>query len=209
MARYIGSVCRLCRREGAKLFLKGDRCYSDKCAMEKRAFPPGMHGSSFRQKLSEYGVMLREKQKVKRIYGMLEKQFRKTATEAARLRGVTGENLLKLLERRLDNVIYRMGFASSRNEARQIVNHGHVTLNGRKANIPSMLVKVNDVIAVRATSKDLAVIKQSLESARRRGACSWIEVDADKLTGKILGEPKREELTLPMQEQLIVELYSR
>jgi len=209
LARYIGSVCRLCRREGAKLFLKGDRCYSDKCAMEKRAFPPGMHGSSFRQKLSEYGVMLREKQKVKRIYGMLEKQFRKTATEAARLRGVTGENLLKLLERRLDNVIYRMGFASSRNEARQIVNHGHVTLNGRKANIPSMLVKVNDVIAVRATSKDLAVIKQSLESARRRGACSWIEVDADKLTGKILGEPKREELTLPMQEQLIVELYSR
>lgn len=209
MARYRESVCRLCRREGSKLFLKGDRCFSEKCAVEKRAFPPGQHGQKFRGKLSEYGVMLREKQKVKRIYGMLEKQFRANAAEAARLRGRTGDNMLALLERRLDNVIYRMGFASSRSEARQIVGHGHVTLNGKKANIPSMMVRVNDVIAVRDTSKNHPVIKLAIEASRRKGSSSWIEVDHDKLTGKIVGEPKREELTLPMQEQLIVELYSR
>jgi len=177
--------------------------------MEKRGYPPGQHGSSFRGKLSEYGGMLREKQKVKRIYGMLEKQFRKNLAEAARVKGLTGENMLKQLERRLDNVVYRMGFAASRREARQIVSHGHILLNGRQATIPSILVKTNDVVAVREKSKSHPQVKAALEAAKRRGACSWVEVDADKRTGKILSEPNREELTLPIQEQLIVELYSR
>lgn len=192
-----------------KLFLKGDRCYTDKCAIEKRGYPPGAHGSSYRQKQSEYGLQLREKQKVKRIYGLLEKQFRRLFAEASRKKGMTGENLLMLLERRLDNVVYRMGFAASRNEARQIVRHGHILLNDRKADIPSMLVKVNDVVSVREKSRQNAQIKTAMEAARRKGTTGWVEVDPAKLSGKVVAEPKREELTLPMQEQLIVELYSR
>jgi small subunit ribosomal protein S4 len=209
LARYIGSVCRLCRREGIKLFLKGDRCFTDKCAVEKRAYPPGQHGSSFRQKQSEYGTQLREKQKVKRIYGLLEKQFRRLVKEATRRKGRTGEILLMLLEKRLDNVVYRMGFAGSRNEARQIVKHGHILLNGKKADIPSIQVRVNDEIAVKEASRGHPQIQTALEAARRKGTISWVEVDPAKLSGKVMGEPKREELTLPIQEQLIVELYSR
>ena len=209
MARYIGSVCRLCRREGIKLFLKGDRCYTDKCAIEKRAYPPGQHGSSFRQKQSEYGTQLREKQKVKRIYGLLENQFRRLVREASRRKGRTGENLLMLLEKRLDNVVYRMGFAASRNEARQIVKHGHILVNGKKADIPSIQIRLNDEISVREKSHGHGPILSALEAARRKGTISWVEVDTAKLSGKVLGEPKREELTLPIQEQLIVELYSR
>ncbi len=209
MARYLGSVCRLCRREGLKLFLKGDRCYTDKCAIEKRAYPPGAHGASFRQKQSEYGLQLREKQKVKRIYGVLEKQFRRIFAEASRRGGITGENLLVLLEKRLDNVVFRMGFASSRNEARQVVRHGHIQLNGHKADIPSMLVRVEDVVSVREKSRKSPQIKNAMEAARRKGTTGWVEVDMNQFTGKIVAEPNREELTLPIQEQLIVELYSR
>ena len=192
-----------------KLFLKGDRCFTDKCAIEKRAYPPGQHGSSFRQKQSEYGTQLREKQKVKRIYGMLEKQFRRVVAEAARRKGPTGENLLMLLEKRLDNVVYRMGFASSRSEARQIVRHGHIRLNGRKADIPSMLVRVNDEITIQDKSRKHPHIVQAMEAARRKGTISWVEVDPAKFTGKVMTDPKREDVTLPIQEQLIVELYSR
>ncbi|MBI3994028.1 MAG: 30S ribosomal protein S4 [Candidatus Lambdaproteobacteria bacterium] len=209
MARYLGPVCRLCRREGMKLFLKGDRCYTDKCAIEKRSYPPGVHGSGFRQKQSEFGNQLREKQKVKRIYGMLEKQFRRIFTEAARRRGMTGEKLLQLLESRLDNVVYRMGFASSRNEARQLVRHGHFQVNGHKANVPSMQLKVNDEIAVRERSRKIQQIKNAIEAARRKGTSGWIEIDPDNFKGKIVAEPKRDEITLPIQEQQIVELYSR
>ena len=209
MARYLGSVCRLCRREGMKLFLKGDRCFTDKCAIEKRSYPPGAHGSSFRQKQSEYGLQLREKQKVKRIYGMLEKQFRRFFTQASKKKGMTGENLLLLLEKRLDNVVYRMGFASSRNEARQIVRHGHIELNGRRADIPSMLVRVKDQVAVREKSRTNPHIKNAMEAARRKGTTGWVEVDLEKFIGRIVAEPIREEMTLPIQEQLIVELYSR
>ncbi len=209
MARYLGSVCRICRREGLKLFMKGDRCYTDKCAIEKRAYPPGAHGSRYRQKQSEYGLQLREKQKVKRMYGLLEKQFRRLFGEASRKKGISGENLLVLLERRLDNVVYRMGFASSRNEARQIVRHGHILLNDRKADIPSILVKVSDVVSVREKSRKNVQMKNAMEAARRKGTTGWVEVDPAKFTGKIVADPKREELTLPMQEQLIVELYSR
>lgn len=209
MARYLGSVCRICRREGLKLFLKGDRCYTDKCAIEKRAYPPGAHGSRYRQKQSEYGLQLREKQKVKRIYGLLEKQFRRLFVEASRKKGITGENLLILLERRLDNVVYRMGFASSRNEARQIVRHGHILLNGHKADIPSMLVNKDDVVTIREKSRQSGQIKNAMEAARRKGTTGWVEVDPAKFSGKIVADPRREEMTLPMQEQLIVELYSR
>ncbi|MCH8843220.1 MAG: 30S ribosomal protein S4 [SAR324 cluster bacterium] len=209
MARYIGAVCRHCRREGLKLFLKGDRCFTDKCAIEKRAFPPGAHGSSFRHKQSEYGSQLREKQKVKRIYGVLEKQFRRTLTEAARRKGLTGENLLMLLEKRLDNVVYRMGFAASRNEARQIVRHGHILLNGKKASIPSIQVNLNDTVSVRDKSRKHPQILSALEAARRKGTTKWVEVDLNEFTGKMMSDPKRDDLTLPIQEQLIVELYSR
>ena len=192
-----------------KLFLKGDRCYTDKCAIEKRNYPPGAHGSGYRQKQSEYGLQLREKQKVKRLYGVLEKQFRRLFSEASRKKGITGENLLMLLERRLDNVVYRMGFASSRNEARQIVRHGHILLNEGKADIPSMLVKVNDVVSVRESSRKHPHIKNAMDAALRKGTTGWVEVDMNKFTGKIVAEPIREEMTLPIQEQLIVELYSR
>ena len=209
MARYLGSVCRLCRREGMKLFLKGDRCFTDKCAIEKRSYPPGAHGSNFRQKQSEFGLQLREKQKVKRIYGMLEKQFRRFFAQASKKKGMTGENLLMLLEKRLDNVVYRMGFASSRNEARQIVGHGHIELNGKRADIPSMLVRVKDLVAVREKSRTNPHIKNAMEAARRKGTTGWVEVDLEKFIGRIVAEPIREEMTLPIQEQLIVELYSR
>ncbi|MDH5752583.1 MAG: 30S ribosomal protein S4 [Deltaproteobacteria bacterium] len=209
MARYIGAVCRQCRRENAKLFLKGDRCYTDKCAIEKRSYPPGQHGAGFRQKISEYGGQLREKQKVKRIYGVLEKQFRRLFVEAARRKGMTGENLLFLLEKRLDNVVFRLGFASSRKEARQIVSHGHITINGRKATVPSIQVRLNDEVSVREKSRKHPQVLGAMEAARRKGVSSWLEVDPKTFTGKVVGEPKREELTLPIEEQMIVELYSR
>lgn len=209
MARYIGPVCRLCRREGMKLFLKGDRCYTDKCAIEKRSFPPGQHGSSFRRKISEFGQQLREKQKVRRIYGMLERQFSKFFKEANRRPGMTGQNLLRLLELRLDNAVYRVGFASSRAEARQIVTHGHIRINGKKATIPSMQVRLNDEISVREKSRKIPQIVSAMEAALRKGTSGWLQIDAKNFSAKVVSEPKREEITLPIQEQLIVELYSR
>lgn len=209
MARYRGSVCRLCRREVQKLYLKGDRCYSDKCAVERRAFPPGQHGQSRRGKMSDYGLQLREKQKVKRIYGLAEKQFKLTYKRAARMKGVTGHNLLMLLELRLDNVVYRLGFASSRAQARQWVRHGHILVNGRRVDIPSARVKVGDVVAVREKSRKIPQIVESLEAVARRTVPSWLELDAENFSGTVKALPSREELTMPMQEQLIVELYSR
>ncbi len=209
MARYRGSVCRLCRREVQKLYLKGDRCYSDKCAVERRAFPPGQHGQSRRGKMSDYGLQLREKQKVKRIYGLAEKQFKLTYKRAARMKGVTGHNLLMLLELRLDNVVYRLGFASSRAQARQWVRHGHVQVNGRRVNIPSARVKPGDVVSVREKSRKIPQIVESLEAVARRTVPTWLELDAENFSGTVKALPSREELTMPMQEQLIVELYSR
>lgn len=208
MARYIGSVCRLCRREGLKLFLKGERCYSDKCAVERRSYPPGQHGQG-RTKVSEYGTQLREKQKVKRLYGLLEKQFRGTFAEADRQKGITGENLLRLLERRLDNMVYRMGFASSRNEARQLIRHNHFLVNGKKVNIPSYVLKTGDVLQVRDSSRNLIRIQESLEAVQRRGVPSWLELDKENFKCVVKTLPVREELTLPIREQLIVELYSK
>jgi small subunit ribosomal protein S4 len=192
-----------------KLFLKGDRCYTDKCAIEKRSYPPGQHGSSFRRKISEFGQQLREKQKVKRIYGMLEKQFRRFFAEAERRKGMTGENLLRLMELRLDNAVYRVGFASSRAEARQIVRHGHIRVNGKKASIPSMTVRLNDEISVREKSRKIPQIVSAMEASLRKGTSSWLQIDAKSFSAKVVSEPKREEITLPIQEQLIVELYSR
>ena len=209
MARYTDSVCRLCRREGTKLFLKGERCYTDKCAIEKRNQPPGMHGKGFRSKHSEFGIQLREKQKVKRIYGMLEKQFRRFFATADRKKGMSGENMLMLLEKRLDNVVYRMGFASSRSQARQLVNHGHVLLNQKKAHTPSIIVQPKDVITIREKSRKHPHLNDALAIASQRPQPSWIEVDLAKFQGEVVSEPKREEITLPIQEQLIVELYSR
>lgn len=209
MARYRGSVCRLCRRETEKLYLKGDRCFSDKCAVERRAFPPGQHGQRRRSKVSDYGLQLREKQKVKRMYGLAEKQFKLTYKRAAGLRGVTGHNLLMLLETRLDNVVYRLGFAGSRAQARQLVRHGHITVGDRRVNIPSARVKVDDVIAVREKSRENQAIKQALEAVARRTVPGWLELDPASFSGTVKALPTREELTMPMQEQLIVELYSR
>ncbi len=206
MARYTGPSCRLCRREGEKLYLKGDRCYSDKCAMNKRATAPGQHGTG-RKKLSNYGVQLREKQKVKRYYGLLENQFRNIYDTAEKLEGITGENFLRLLELRLDNVVYRMGLASSRKEARQLVTHGHFTLNGRKADIPSMTLKVGDVIAVREKSLSSQKFKDMMEKSVT--SPNWIESDIEKLEGKIIAKPSREDIDLPVEEHLIIELYSR
>ncbi|MFO7155219.1 MAG: 30S ribosomal protein S4 [Pseudomonadota bacterium] len=208
MARYIGPVCRLCRRENLKMYLKGDRCYTDKCAIERRPYPPGQHGQN-RVKFSEYGVQLREKQKVKRIYGILERQFRLYYERASRKKGKTGEILLQLLEQRLDNVVFRMGFADTRAEARQLVRHSHVTVNGRKVNIPSYQVRVGDRISIREKSRKIERIQQALEAVDRRGVPSWLEVDKEKFEGVVKGLPVREELTLPIQEQLIVELYSK
>jgi small subunit ribosomal protein S4 len=202
-------VCRLCRRETQKLYLKGDRCYSDKCAVERRAYPPGQHGQSRRTKMSDYGLQLREKQKVKRMYGLAEKQFRLTYKRGAAMKGVSGHNLLFLLEGRLDNVVYRLGFASSRTQARHWVRHGHIELNGRRTNIPSARVKVGDVVSVRERSRKVEAIRQSLEAVARRTVPSWLELDPEQFKGEVKALPNREELTMPMQEQLIVELYSR
>lgn len=208
MARYTDSACRICRRENLKLFLKGDRCYSDKCAFERRSYAPGQHGQR-RPKLSDYGVQLREKQKVKRMYGLLEKQFRSYFEKAERQKGITGTNLLVLLERRLDNIIFRLGFASSRNQARQLVRHNHFAINSQKVNIPSYLVKVDDVITLRENSRKTQSILDSMETVARRGVPAWLELDKDNFTGVVKAFPTREDLTMPIQEQLIVELYSK
>ncbi|MDR3629282.1 MAG: 30S ribosomal protein S4 [Desulfocapsaceae bacterium] len=209
MARNIGISCRSCRREGLKLYLKGDRCYSDKCAFERRAFGPGQHGQSKFKKLSDYAVQLREKQKVKTMYGMLEGQFRLAFQKADSQKGVTGENLLVLLERRLDNTIFRLGIASSRKQARQLVRHKHILLNGKKANIPSFLVSAGDEITVKEKSRTNALIIENLEAVARRGVPSWLELDKDNFKAKVKLLPNREELTMPVQEHLIVELYSK
>ncbi len=208
MARYRGSVCRLCRREGTKLFLKGDRCFSEKCAIEKRAYPPGVHGQG-RVRFSDFGVQLREKQKVKRMYGLLEKQFRSTFDQAAGMKGRTGENLLLLLERRLDNVIYRSGYATSRAEARQLVKHGHFRLDGRKVQTPSILVKAGMKLGLRERSQKVERVKAALETLESKSVPQWIEVDQESQQAVIKQLPVREDITLPIDEQLIVELYSR
>jgi len=209
MARYIGPVCRLCRREGMKLFLKGERCYTEKCAIEKRNFAPGQHGKTRKSKLVGYGVQLREKQKVKRIYGVLEDQFRRYFEQAERTRGITGETLLQLLERRLDSVAYRLGFGTSRAQARQLVRHGHFTVNGRKVNIPSYSVKPGDVVAVRQSSRKNAVILHALEEVKGRGVPEWLTFDGEAMSATIGSVPTRAQINLPVQEQLIVELYSK
>lgn len=209
MARYVGPVCRLCRREGMKLFLKGERCYTEKCAIEKRNFPPGQHGKSRRAKLAGYGVQLREKQKVKRIYGVLEDQFRRYFESAERQRGITGETLLQLLERRLDNVVYRLGLATSRSQARQLVRHGHFQVNGRKVDIPSYSVRPGDIIGVRQTSQKSPTILHAIEEVKGRGIPEWLQFDEGQTTGRIVSLPTREQINLPVQEQLIVELYSK
>ena len=209
MARYTGPVCRLCRREGTKLFLKGAKCFTDKCPIEKRNFAPGQHGKDRKAKVVGYGLQLREKQKAKRIYFTLEKQFRNYFEKAARAQGVTGERLLQQLERRLDNVAYRLGFASSRRQARQLVRHGHVTVNGKKVNIPSYQVNVGEEIAVKEKSKNLVVIQGAKEFSSHQPAPAWLAVDHEKLTGRIQALPKREDVNLPLNEQLIVELYSK
>ena len=209
MARYTGPVCRLCRREDMKLFLKGDRCYTDKCGFERRAYAPGQHGQARKRKISNYGEQLREKQKVKRIYGIAERQFRGYYYKASRLKGVTGENLLVLLERRLDNIVYRLGFASDHAEARQLVRHGHFTINGKKVNIPSYLVRARDVVQVREASQKMARINEALAAVDRRGVPQWIQMDKDNFRGAIAQLPSREDVTLPIREQLIIELYSK
>lgn len=207
MARYTDAVCRLCRREGMKLYLKGERCYTDKCAINKRNMPPGQHGAS-RKKMSNYGIQLREKQKAKRFYGVLESQFRKYFEMADKQAGITGENLLRILESRLDNMVYRLGFASSRAQARQLVVHGHFTVNGTKVDIPSYLVKVGDVVAVKEKSKSSDKFKGLAESFNG-SVPNWLSVDMEKLEGKIVSLPSREDIDLPIAENLIVELYSR
>ena len=209
MARYTGSVCRLCRRENLKLFLKGDRCYSDKCAFDRRGYPPGQHGQRRRGKISDYGIQLREKQKVKRIYGLGEKQFRLFFEKADRQKGITGANLLILLECRLDSVVYRAGFVNSRTQGRHFVRHGHFLVNGKKVNIPSCQIRVGDMIEVREKSRNVQAITDALDAVVRRGVPQWIELDRENMKGKIKSFPVREDLTMPMQEQLIVELYSK
>ena len=206
MARYTGPSCKLCRREGQKLYLKGDRCYSDKCALNRRQTAPGQHGAK-RGKLSGYGTQLREKQKVKRFYGVLETQFRSTYDRAEKMKGITGENLLQLLELRFDNIVYRLGFANSRKEARQFVTHGHFIVNGRKADIPSMTLSVGDVIQLKDKSKSSDKFKALTEASRT--APNWLSVDLEKMEGKITALPVRDNIDLPIEEHLIVELYSR
>lgn len=208
MARYTGADCRLCRREGVKLFLKGDRCYSDKCGVERRPYAPGQAGKK-RPRDSEYRIQLREKQKAKRIYGLLEKQFRGYYKIATRMPGITGENLLRLLESRLDNVVYRLGFAASRDEARQLVRHGHFAVNGGRVDIPSFRVRPGQVIAVVDKSKELTVLKAAMISSSKIEIPGWLEVDVEKLVGKVLSLPNREQIDAPVREQLIVELYSK
>ena len=208
MARYTGASCRQCRREGMKLFLKGERCHTEKCAIETRTYAPGQHGQG-RKKVSGYGLQLREKQKVKRIYGVLETQFRNLYERADKMPGITGENLLTLLERRLDNVVYRMGLASSRKEARQLVTHGHFTLNGNKVDIPSLTVKANDVIAVKETSKSSAKFKALVEANASKVAPKWLDANLEGMTAKVVAMPTREDIDLEIAEHLIVELYSK
>ena len=209
MARNIGAACRRCRRENLKLYLKGDRCYSDKCSFERRAFGPGQHGQSRFKKQSDYAIQLREKQKVKSMYGMLESQFRLYFKKADSQKGVTGENLLILLERRLDNTVFRLGFAASRNQARQLVRHKHFLVNGKKVDIPSFLISVNDVISLKEKSRANASINENIEAVARRGVPSWLELDKDNYKATVKAAPNREELTMPINEQLIVELYSK
>ena len=208
MARYTEAVCRLCRKEGMKLFLKGDRCYTDKCGIVKRAYAPGQHGQR-RKKFSEYGLQLREKQKARRFYGVLEKQFRNYFHEADRQKGITGENLVRLLERRLDNVIYRLGLAGSRPEARQLVRHGHVTVNNKKVDIPSYLLKVGDEVGIREKSKASPKFKDIAEAAMHKTSPAWLEADKENLRGRVVAMLSREDIDLPLEEHLIVELYSR
>lgn len=208
MARYIGPACRLCRREGTKLFLKGSRCLTEKCAIDRRSYPPGQHGQG-RQRFSEYSLQLREKQKLKRIYGLLERQFRQYFYRADQRKGVTGENLLVMLESRLDNVVYRLGFASSRKQSRMLVRQNHFSVNGRPVNIPSFLVNINDVVEVREGSREILPIKDAMEGAGARNIPSWLEMDKAQLKGSIKARPSKEEIALPVNEQLVVELYSR
>jgi small subunit ribosomal protein S4 len=208
MARYTGPVCRLCRREGMKLFLKGERCYTEKCAIEKRNMPPGQHGRRRASKMVGYGVQLREKQKVKRTYGVLEDQFRRYFEMADRTRGITGETLLQLLERRFDNAVYRMGFATSRAQARQLVRHGHFLVNGKKVDIPSYSLKAGDIVTVRQTSKENASILHAVGEVKGRGIPEWIALEGE-LGAKVVSMPTRAQINLPVQEQLIVELYSK
>lgn len=209
MARYTEAVCKLCRREGTKLFLKGDRCYTDKCGIVRRNYPPGQHGQA-RIKLSEYALQHREKEKIRRVYGVLERQFRGYFARAAQMKGITGDNLLQILERRLDNVVQRMGFAGSKKEARQLVRHGHILVNGRRVNIPSYLLKAGDVIELHEKSRGIAHIQQSISALEKRGFPSWLEIDKAAFKGKVLSLPTRDEVTLPtVKEQLVVELYSK
>ena len=208
MARTNGPVCRLCRREGSKLFLKGDRCFKEKCAFERRGYPPGQHGRR-RTKVQSYGIQLREKQKVKRMYGVLERQFRGYFTKAARTKGITGSNLLQMLERRIDNVVYRLGFASSRAMARQLVAHGHFRVDGRKLTVASALVRPGSVISLHEKSRKNDQIKICLDTAKGRGVPAWLELDVDQFQGTVKQLPSRDEIIMPIQEQLIVELYSK
>lgn len=209
MARYLGPVCKLCRREGEKLLLKGDRCLTAKCAMERRAYAPGMHAGGRRRKPTDYGIQLREKQKAKRTYGVLERQFRRHFAEAARKAGATGETLLQILETRLDNVVYRLGFADSRSQARQLICHGHFAVNGHKVDIPSYAVKAGDEIAVRDSSKNLDYFKVLAKDISRKAVASWLSLDAQSLSGRVVNLPARNEIDTTLREQLIVEFYSR
>lgn len=209
MARYTGAACRRCRRENLKLYLKGDRCYSDKCSYERRAFGPGQHGQARFRKVSDYAIQLREKQKVKNIYGVLETQFRNYFQKADLQKGITGENLLVMLERRLDNTIFHLGFASSRRQARQLVRHNHVLVNNQKVNIPSFLISVGDVITIKEKSRTNSFLVESMEAVARRGIPSWLELDKDAFKATVKALPNRDEITMPIQEQLIVELYSK
>jgi small subunit ribosomal protein S4 len=208
VAKYRGPVCRLCRREGEKLFLKGSRCMTEKCAIERRSYPPGQHGQA-RPRISDYSTQLREKQKLRRIYGLQERQFRGVFERAERRTGVTGEALLRLLECRLDNVVYRLGFGASRKEARQLVGHGHVTVNGRKNNIPGSQVRAGDVVAVRERSRNIPSIQTALESVEGRGLPEWLELDKAGFKGTVRALPTKDQITLPVNEQMVVELYSR
>lgn len=209
MARYTDSSCRLCRREGLKLFSKGDRCYSEKCSFERRDYVPGDHGQMHKKQRSDYGVQLREKQKLKRMYGLLEKQFRSYFEKADKQKGITGTNLLILLERRMDNMVFRMGFANSRIESRQLISHGHFLVNGKPVNIPSYLLKAGDEVSVKENSRKVTRIMGALETVVRRGVPQWLELDKDNFNAKIKTLPVREDLTMPIQEQLVVELYSK
>lgn len=210
MARYTGPVCRLCRREGMKLFLKGERCHSEKCAIEKRNIPPGQHGKDRRPKIVGYGLQLREKQKARRVYGVLERQFHNQFEKAAQMKGITGEQLLSMLERRLDNVIYRMGFGTSRAQARQVVRHGHIQVNGRKVNIPSFIAKVGDIVEVREKSRNNPTILAARDATAHAPCPNWLDVDREALRGRIVSMPRRDELVqIQLNEQLIVELYSK